>query len=102
MTTSRAFFESFFHGVDVEKPCASATAARTLSQYSSRELDHGASAPSAIDRSGSGTTSAASTSRRMPSPSHVWHAPYGELNEKFLGWSSSNDSPSNVQAKAWL
>ncbi len=38
----------------------------------------------------------------MPSPSHVWQAPYGELNEKFLGCSSSNESPSNVHASAWL
>ena len=38
----------------------------------------------------------------MPSPSHVWHAPYGELNEKFRGWSSSNDRPSYVQASDWL
>ena len=33
------------------------------------------------------------------------HAPYGELNEKFRGASSSNDSPQNVHAsfceKVW-
>ena len=58
--------------------------------------------PRAIDRSGSGTTSSASTSSRVPRPSHVGHAPYGELNEKFRGASSSNDSPQNVHASAWL
>ena len=56
------------------------------------------SAPSLMDRVGSGTTRSASTSSRVPSPSQVGHAPYGELNEKFRGASSSNDSPQNVQA----
>ena len=37
----------------------------------------------------------------MPSPSQVWHAPYGELNEKLRGASSSKDSPQNVQARDW-
>ena len=50
-------------------------------------------APSSIDRSGSGTTSSGSTSSRVPSPSHVGHAPYGELNEKLRGASSSNEMP---------
>ena len=54
--------------------------------------------PSLMDRVGSGTTRSASTSSRVPSPSQVGHAPYGELNEKFRGASSSNDSPQNVQA----
>ena len=95
---SRAFFESFCHGVVIEKPWAVATASRTRYQYSSREPAHGAIAPSSIDRSGSGITSSGSTSSRVPSPSQVGHAPYGELNEKLRGWSSSNDRPSNGQA----
>ena len=63
-------------------------------------------APSSIVRSGSGTTSSGSTSSWVPSPSHVGHAPYGELNEKFRGASSSNDNPQNVHAsvceKFWI
>ena len=52
-------------------------------------LRHGAIAPSAIDSSGSGTTSSGSTSNVVPRPSHVSHAPYGELNEKLRGAGSS-------------
>src|ERR671935_1755538 len=96
--TSLARFDSFLHGVRIEKPWASATASSTRYQYSSREPAHGAIAPSSIESSGSGTTSSASTSSRVPRPSHVGHAPYGELKEKFRGASSSNDRPSNVQA----
>ena len=55
-------------------------------------------APSLMDRSGSGTTSSGSTSSRVPSPSHVGQAPYGELNEKLRGASSSNESPQYVHA----
>ena len=46
------------------------------------------------ERSGSGTTSSGSTSNVVPRPSHAVQAPYGELNEKFRGASSSNDLPS--------
>ena len=35
----------------------------------------------------------------MPSPSHVSHAPYGELKEKLRGASSSNDSPQCMHAR---
>src|SRR6266480_6660406 len=95
---SRAFFGSFFQGVSRSKPCASPTACRTRYQYS-RLLDaQGAMAPSLMDRSGSGTTSSGSTSNRVPRPSHVGQAPYGELNEKLRGASSSNEVPSNVHA----
>ena len=81
---------------------ASATASSSRSQYSRRVPAHGAMAPSSMDRSGSGTTSSGSTSRRVPRPSHVGHAPYGELNEKFRGASSSKEMPSYVQASFWL
>ncbi len=84
-----------------ENPCASATASSTRYQYSSVLLAHGAIAPSLIVRSTSGTTSSASTSSLTPSPSQVWQAPYGELNEKFRGASSSNDNPQKVHASAW-
>jgi len=93
--------ESFFHGTRVEKPCASATASRTRYQYSSRVPAHGAIASSSIEMSGSGITSSGSTSSRVPRPSQVGHAPYGELNEKFRGASSSKESPQNVHASDW-
>ena len=38
----------------------------------------------------------------VPRPEHTTQAPYGLLNEKFLGWSSSNESPHFGQAKCWL
>src|SRR5919109_2595820 len=95
---SLARADSRRHGASSENPWASAVASSTRFQYSSRAEANGETAPSRIDRSGSGTTSSGSTSSRVPSPSHVAQAPYGELNEKFRGWSSSKDSPSNVQA----
>src|SRR5437870_1908920 len=95
---SLARLPSLFHGVSRSKPYASPTASSTRYQYSSVLDAHGASAPSLIVRSGSGTTSSGSTSSRVPSPSQVWHAPYGELNEKFRGANSSNESPQYVHA----
>ena len=59
-------------------------------------------APSSIDRSGSRTTSSGSTSKRVPSPSQLGQAPYGELKLKLRGASSSNDSPHVGQARCWL
>ena len=56
--------------------------------------DQGSSAPAAIEifwlimRSGS-------NSMRMPRPVHAGHAPWGELNEKLRGSSSSRVVPSN-------
>src|SRR5919106_6461336 len=95
---SLARADSRRHGVSSEKPCASAVASSTRFQYSSLAEANGETAPSLMERSGSGTTSSGSTSSLVPSPSQVVQAPYGELNEKFRGWSSSNDRPSNVQA----
>ena len=82
-------------------PCASATDSSTRFQYSSVALAHGASAPSLTERSVSGTTSSGSTSSRVPSPSHVGQAPYGELNEKLRGAISSNERPQWVHASDW-
>ena len=59
-------------------------------------------APSSMERSSFGTISSGSTSSRVPSPSQVGQAPYGELNEKFLGASSSKEIPSYMQASFWL
>src|SRR5262249_57868366 len=85
--------------VDVEKPYSSATAESTRVKYSPRNPDQGAIAPSSIDRSSSGTSSSGSTWNLVPRPSHVSHAPYGELNEKLRGASSSNDRPQCMHAR---
>ena len=45
--------------------------------------------PRSIESSGLGTTSSGSTSKRVPRPSQCSQAPYGELNEKLRGASSS-------------
>ena len=45
-------------------------------------------------------TSSGSTSSRVPRPSQVGQAPYGELKEKFRGASSSKLIPQCVQASA--
>src|SRR2546423_1284413 len=86
-------------GVSIEKPPSSATASITRSKYWMRKPDHGAIAPSRIERSSLGTTSCGSTSKRVPRPSQRSHAPYGELNEKLRGASSSNESPQCVHAR---
>src|SRR3974390_1890039 len=90
---------SFFHGVSVEKPYWSPTATSTRLKYSPRKPDHGWIAPSSIERSSSAITSSGSTWKRVPNPSHASHAPYGELNEKLRGASSSNDKPQCVHAR---
>src|SRR5258706_11887600 len=90
---------SFFHGVAVLNPYSSPTAMSTRLKYSPRKPDHGLIAPSSIERSSSEITSSGSTWKRVPSPSHSSHAPYGELNEKLRGASSSNDSPQWVHAR---
>ena len=59
-------------------------------------------APSSMDRSGSRTTSSGSTSNRVPRPSQLGQAPYGELKLKLRGASSSNDRPQVGQARCWL
>ena len=92
-------FFSFFHGVLVEKPNSSPTASSTRPKYSPRYPLHGAIAPSSIDRSSSPMTSSGSTSKRVPRPSHRSHAPYGELNEKLRGASSSKLSPQCEHAR---
>src|SRR5262252_2631749 len=90
---------SFRHGVSTEKPYSFATAPSRRSKYWLRNPAHGVSAPSEIERSSSGTTSSGSTSKLVPSPSQRSQAPYGELNEKLRGASSSNDSPQFVHAR---
>ena len=59
---------------------------------------HGAIAPSASDRDGSGTTRAGSTSQVAPSPWQEVQAPCGELNEKARGDSSGTLIPHTTQA----
>jgi hypothetical protein len=66
---------SFFHGVDVLKPEAVATASRTRPKYSPRNPAQGAMAPPVIESSSSATTSSGSTSNRVPRPSQRSQAP---------------------------
>ena len=72
-------------------------------EMTARVLDelaaHGASAPSAIERAGSGTISSGSISRCEPRPVQRSQAPCGELNEKILGSSSGIDVPHFTHAK---
>ena len=68
---------------------ALATAWSIRVKYCVWAVRHGAIAPALIDTSGSGMTSSGSISNVVPRPSHVSHAPYGELNEKFRGAGSS-------------
>ncbi len=56
-------------------PLASQTASSSRAKYWQRPPAHGATAPSAMERSGFGTSSSGSTSNRVPSPSHVSQAP---------------------------
>ena len=79
-------FVSFDHGASMSMPClVGHRGDRAAWKYCVRWLAHGATAPSFSERSGFGTTSSGSTSNVVPSPSHVSHAPYGELNEKLRG-----------------
>ena len=68
---------------------AAATASSIRVKYCVCAVRHGAIAPALIDTSGSGITSSGSISNVVPRPSHVSHAPYGELNEKLRGAGSS-------------
>ena len=74
-------------------PSFSATAANIRVKYCVCAERHGAIAPSESARSGSGITNSGSTSNFVPRPSQLAHAPYGELNEKFRGASSSKLAP---------
>ena len=60
---------------------------------------HGRTTPSSTEHVGSPMTSSGSTVSCVPSPEHVSHAPYGELNEKLRGASCSNDRPQSMQAR---
>ena len=80
---------SFSHGPSMSIPCTSATDSSMRVKYCVCALRHGAIAPAFSDISGSGMISSGSTSNVVPNPSHVTHAPYGELNEKLRGAGSS-------------
>ena len=101
-TTFCSDFFRFVQGVESRNRWPSATASSTRPKYSPRPPAHGVMAPSSMDRSGSRTTSSGSTSKRVPSPSQLGQAPYGELKLKLRGASSSNDSPHVGQARCWL
>ncbi len=66
-----------------------AGSARSRCSCGGRCCRHGWMAPSASERLWSGTIRSGSNSSMAPSPSHAGHAPYGELNEKRRGSSSS-------------
>jgi hypothetical protein len=68
-------FVSFDQGASRSILLVSATASSMREKYCVRAVLHGAMAPSEIDRSGLGTTRSASTSKRVPRPSHVGQAP---------------------------
>ena len=55
-------------------------------------------APSPMVRPGWATIRVGSTWNRVPMPWQSEQAPYGLLNEKLRGWSSSNDVPHTAQA----
>ena len=92
-------------GLAGRAPTASPTGCRWRSPYSSASpcssrvkyspvvpCAQGWIAPSASERSSSGTTSSGSTSLRVPRPVHSGQAPNGELNENDRGSSSSRAS----------
>src|ERR671926_1188019 len=87
------------HGASRSISYFSASPCRTLPWYSVLELAHGEIAPSFTLRSSLGTTRSGSISSRLPSPSHLEHAPCGLLNENVLGCISAMDAPQFVQAK---
>jgi hypothetical protein len=88
-STFCCFAVSFTHGVSRSMSLACATASSMREKYCVWAPRHGAIAPPLIDKSVSGMTSSGSISNVVPNPSHVSHAPYGELNEKLRGAGSS-------------
>src|SRR2546427_8051320 len=99
---SLAALDRRLHGIFVDTLWAAATASSSRFQYSRRAPAQGAMAPSSMERSSFGTISSGSTSSRVPSPSQVGQAPYGELNEKFLGASSSKEIPAYMHGSVSL
>ena len=83
------FAVSDSHGALTSMSWFSATDSSMRVKYWVCALRHGAIAPSMSDISPSGMMSSGSTSKVVPSPSQVTHAPYGELNEKLRGAGSS-------------
>jgi hypothetical protein len=71
MTISRSRAVSSAYGTSVRTPNSATTCGITVNP----NIDHGATAPSAMVRRGSGTRAASSTSRTMPVPVHRGHAP---------------------------
>ena len=82
----------------VSIPFASATASSSRRWYIEAAFVHGSSAPSEIERVGSGTISSGSITRWKPSPWQRWQQPCGELKEKIRGSSSGIEVPQLRQA----
>ena len=79
-------------------PFASATASSSRRWYIEAAFVHGSSAPSEIERVGSGTISSGSITRWNPSPWQRGQQPCGELKEKIRGSSSGIEVPQCRQA----
>src|SRR6266511_4493224 len=82
-----------------DQPCAWQTASRILRRHDASMAfrDHGASAPADRLLLQSGMSRFGSNSSLVPSPVQVGQAPWGELNEKLRGSSSSIVNPSYGQ-----
>ena len=78
----RCALVSFDQGLSILKPFASATAFSTREKYSVRAPAQGPIAPWESERSGFGTTSSGSTSKRVPSPLHDGQAPIGRVERE--------------------
>src|SRR5215510_10125471 len=94
---SRCLSPSLFHGLSRSILNAFASALTMfVVQPESFAIDspHTATAPSRIDRDGSGITKFGSAAKRSPRPLHSTHMPSGELNENDCGDSSGNPMPS--------
>ena len=87
--TLRCFAVSSPHGLSAGIFCSSQTDSSSRWKYCACPPAHGWMAPCSIVSAGLATTSSGSTSKRVPSPSQCSQAPYGELNEKLRGASSS-------------
>src|SRR5512144_2109570 len=86
------------------QPWAAQIASRIFSRHDASFgiFAHGTRAPAARLFVLSGITRSGSISSRVPSPVQAGHAPWGELNEKLRGSSSSIVNPSYGQVKRSL
>src|SRR5512138_1478560 len=96
ISTSRCLSPSLFHGLSrsILNAFASALTMFVVQPLSfAIDSPHTATAPSRIERVGSGTTRSGSAAIRSPRPLHSTHMPSGELNENDCGDSSGKPMP---------